>query len=482
MTPSNRAARVAAVTRVLLALAICALLGLLAHDVLLPRLPTPAAPAASAPSAPVPAASPSGGATAPSSTALASVAPVDPADVAAAVAPALAQAPGTASAEVRDAATGEVLYARSADQAVAPASALKILTAVTAVDVLGADRALTTSVVALPGGGATELVLVGGGDALLGAGASDPGRVDGRAGLRTLARRTVAGLRERGVTGPVAVSTDLRLFTDASPLNPAWSAGLVESGNITAVQPLATYGGRTAPGTGEDRIADPAAFAALAFQRELTAAVADSGADLSVRARDVVPATSAPRGDVLATEPVARVESAPVGQQVAYLLAHSENQVAEVLARVAAAADGRPATHAAVPGLLRDRAAAHGVDTAGMRLVDASGLSPQNRVTAHQLAGLVEAVQADPALAPVRDGLPRPGEDSTLAERFPGSPAREAVAAKTGTLDQTVSLTGTVTTGSGRVLAFSIVCSGVDWRIAPARAAIDEAVSALAAL
>lgn len=78
--------------------------------------------------------------------------------------------------------------------------------------------------------------------------------------------------------------------------------------------------------------------------------------------------------------------------------------------------------------------------------------------------------------------LPRPGEDSTLDERFRGTAAEDAVAAKTGTLDHTVSLTGTVTTQEGRVLAFSIVASDLDWKLDEAREAVDAAVTAMAEL
>nr|WP_260399363.1 D-alanyl-D-alanine carboxypeptidase [Micrococcus flavus] len=470
----------------MLALAVATLFLMLTRDFLLPRLVAAPAPAAVSSA---PAAAPTT-TTAPASPTpqTSSSAPGDlpsPAEVAAAVEPGLAQAPGTVSAEFRDLATGRVLYSRSADEPVAPASAVKILTGAAVVDTLGAETTLPTRVVALPadeGGGTTELVLVGGGDVLLGTGASDPSRVDGRAGLRTLAERTLAGLAERGVIGPVVVSTDLRLFEDADPLNPAWSTGMVESGNIAPVQPLATYGGRATPGTGQDRLADPAASAARTFQAELAALADADGAAVEVAVREEIPATDAPRERVRAAEPVAEVRSAPVGDQVEYLLAHSENQVAEALAHTAAAAAGLPATHAGAAALLEHEAAQIGVDTAGMDVVDASGLAVANRLSASQLVGVVTGLSADLGRALVLDALPRPGEDSTLGERFPAAPARDAVAAKTGTLDQTVSLTGTVTTTTGRVLAFSVVCSEVNWEIAPARAAIDEAVAAVAAL
>lgn len=401
--------------------------------------------------------------------------------LASAVDAALDASPGRVAAQVRDAATGEVLHARDADSLAAPASSLKVLTAAAALRTLGPERTLRTRVVAVPAAddGATELVLVGGGDVLLGDGASDPDAVAGRAGLGTLAERTVAGLVADGVTGEVVLSVDLRLF-EGDPVNPAWAPEDLEDGHVSALQPLAAWGGREAPGVDEERIPDPAAHAALVLQDRLREEIQRTGADLELGVREAIPATEADRADVVVAEPVAQVESAPVADVAAYMLAHSENQVAEALGHVAAYAVGRPATHDGAARLLEDVAADLGADTAGMELLDASGLAEGARVSPAQLAAVVSAAARVPWLAPVLDGLPRPGEDSTLDERFRGTAAEDAVAAKTGTLDHTVSLTGTVRTADGRVLAFSVIASDLDWRLDEARAAVDEAVTAMA--
>ncbi|WP_324193130.1 D-alanyl-D-alanine carboxypeptidase, partial [Nocardia farcinica] len=68
------------------------------------------------------------------------------AEVAAAVEPGLAGSPGTVSAEFRDLATGEVLYARDADEPVAPASSLKVLASAAVVSALGPETTLQTTV------------------------------------------------------------------------------------------------------------------------------------------------------------------------------------------------------------------------------------------------------------------------------------------------------------------------------------------------
>ena len=63
-----------------------------------------------------------------------------------------------------------------------------------------------------------------------------------------------------------------------------------------------------------------------------------------------------------------------------------------------------------------------------------------------------------------------------------GSAAEDTAAAKTGTLLESVSLTGRVVTTRGRVLVFSVVLTGIDSEVADARAATDRAVAALAQL
>lgn len=326
-----------------------------------------------------------------------------------------------------------------------------------------------------------QLVLVGGGDVLLGTGASDGTRVDGRAGLATLAEQTVQGLQEQGVTGEVELTLDLRLYP-GDGVNPAWDPSLLEDGYISAVQPLATFGGRPEAGTGEERLADPAGFAAQRFQALLQGQIDAAGADIDLRVRDDVPRTDLPRALVEEADPVAEVHSAPLREQVRYLLAHSDNQLAEALARNAAYAVGRTPDHRGAAELMADVAADLGADPEGLEMVDAGGLSGRNRISAADLTQVLAASARTPLLGAVLEELATPGSDSTLSERLVGTAAEDTVAAKTGTLLESVSLTGRVVTTRGRVLLFSVVLSGVDSQVADARAATDRVAVALAGL
>ena len=59
-----------------------------------------------------------------------------------------------------------------------------------------------------------------------------------------------------------------------------------------------------------------------------------------------------------------------------------------------------------------------------------------------------------------RSALPAPREEGTLHGRFEGVPAREAVRAKTGSLDAVRGLAGYVTAGDGETLVFALLLNG----------------------
>ncbi|MCU1526305.1 MAG: dacB, partial [Frondihabitans sp.] len=109
--------------------------------------------------------------------------------------------------------------------------------------------------------------------------------------------------------------------------------------------------------------------------------------------------------------------------------------------------------------------AGYGIPTDGLRLVDGSGLSSEDRVTADYLTRLMAeiAVKKDD-LGVVYDGLAVAGKTGTLAEdgRFS---KRDAVAAgrirgKTGTLDTMGGLTGIADAADGTQVAFTIWAEG----------------------
>src|SRR5690625_5650099 len=133
------------------------------------------------------------------------------------------------SVYITDAVTGEVLLDHNGSTPRTSASTTKLVSWLLAFDVLGSNRTLTTAVVT---GSGNEVVLVGGGDVLLGVGENDPDALVGRAGLATLAAETERQLALKGTTS-VSVVLDDTLFEGAS-IHPSWNPELVRSEEHTS--------------------------------------------------------------------------------------------------------------------------------------------------------------------------------------------------------------------------------------------------------
>ena len=346
----------------------------------------------------------------------------------------------TTGVSVIDVATGTELVDHQASAPLTPASSNKVLTAWASLSALGGGHRMETRAV-LSGGTVT---LVGGGDVLLAADAGDPSAVVGHAGLGDLARAAAAELTAQGVTS-VGVALDDTLFT-----GPAWNSGW-ESGNeawVGQIQPImvdvTAYGSTGYP-------ADPAMEAARAFSQALSAA--------GITVTGEVTRAAAPAG---ATK-LASVQSAPLADVLSVSIKASDNTMTEVEGRVLAAATGREASFTGAAQAVREQLQADGFDVTGLTLVDVCGLAKGDKVPARLLAQIIARAAGADGGTVGRDlltALPVGALDGTLSDRYVGTSAAGVVRAKTGSLDQTVSLTGTVVTADGRLLAYSVIIDG----------------------
>ena len=346
----------------------------------------------------------------------------------------------TTGVSVIDVATGTELVDHQASAPLTPASSNKVLTAWASLSALGGGHRMETRAV-LSGGTVT---LVGGGDVLLAADAGDPSAVVGHAGLGDLARAAAAELTGQGVTS-VGVALDDTLFT-----GPAWNSGW-ESGNeawVGQIQPImvdvTAYGSTGYP-------ADPAMEAARAFSQALSAA--------GITVTGEVTRAAAPAS---ATK-LASVQSAPLADVLSVSIKASDNTMTEVEGRVLAAATGREASFTGATQAVREQLQADGFDVTGLTLVDVCGLAKGDKVPAHLLAQIIARAAGADGGTVGRDlltALPVGALDGTLSDRYVGTSAAGVVRAKTGSLDQTVSLTGTVVTADGRLLAYSVIIDG----------------------
>jgi len=354
------------------------------------------------------------------------------------------------AALVFDLQTGTTVFSVHDSLSLAPASNEKLAVTYAALVGLGPDFRIATDVV---GRGELDgsvwrgsLLLVGRGDPTLSS-----------KGLAALARQVKAtGIRS--VTG--AVLGDESYF-DSLRTAPGWKSWFYinESPPLSALTvDRAFYGGRT--------WRNPALGAAVAFRAALRrAGISVAGAAGTGLARD---------GGV----PLASVESAPLATILRWMDRASDNFTAELLLKQLGTLVAGQGTTAAGATFVSQTLAGAGVPLAGVRIVDGSGLSQLDRVTARELAGILEAAWADDELRPVLlAALPVAGVNGTLSDRMRRPPARGNVVAKTGTTAISSALSGYVR----RRYVFSVLQNGHPVSALWARRAQDRFATVLAA-
>jgi serine-type D-Ala-D-Ala carboxypeptidase/endopeptidase (penicillin-binding protein 4) len=338
-------------------------------------------------------------------------------------------APARSAAVAFDLAAGTVLFEQNGDRPLAPASNEKLPLTFAALVQLGAAFRIDTEVL---GEGEQEgtqwtgtLILKGNGDPTL-----------SRADLRDLAAQ-VKGLGILSVTGGVVGDESAY---DARRVVAGWKPSFFidESPPLSAlVVDRARVGGvvtRT-----------PALAAATAFRDTLRkAGIAVDG-----------PVRTAPAEEW--SELLATVSSPTLGTMVRYMDRESDNFTAEMLLKQLGLAELQRGTSAAGASVVTKTLAEAGVPMRGVRIVDGSGLSLLDRLTANALGGLLEIAWANPTVRPaLLAALPVAGVNGTLQHRLSKPPARGRVLAKTGTTDNASSLSGYV---SDRY-AFAVVQNG----------------------
>ena len=350
---------------------------------------------------------------------------------------------GNLSGRITDALTGDQIWEQRADVPMQPASTNKILTAAAALLTLDRNARVTTTVQAadqtrMPG----VVVLVGGGDPVLSAApASEDTWYRGAARIADLADQ----VRKSGIKA-TAVQVDTSLYSGPD-MAPGWDPADIAGGDISPIQSVMLDAGRIQPTTLESR-------------RSPTPAL-DAGRALAV-ALGVDPAKVTIAPGPAEGRQLASVQSAPLMERVRQMMTASDNVMAETIGREVARATGHPASFAGSVDAVIAKLSSVDIDMTGASLVDASGLSVANLLTATTLDEVINAAAGpdQPALRPIVDMLPVAGGSGTLSDRFLGSDLKSSAGwlrAKTGSLTKTNSLAGIVTDVNGRVLTFAFI-------------------------
>jgi D-alanyl-D-alanine carboxypeptidase/D-alanyl-D-alanine-endopeptidase (penicillin-binding protein 4) len=411
---------------------------------------------------------------------------------------------GVQGVVIRSLSTGETLYERSPETLLIPASNVKLLTAASALHLLGPDFTFHTRVsisgeIDSQGTLNGSIFVKGGGDPIL----ETPDLEKLAADVRHMGIRRVTG----GIVVDDTMFDKVRLGEGwAWDYLPDYYAAQISALNLNrnvvdvyifpgkAVGPgvrvelhpsLRDYmkvecnAGTIAPGSertltvsrktfenvitvtggipfdepvsdGEEKttVEEPALYTGHVFRDKLTA--------VGIRVTGGVRAEGVPPDARL----IASHTSRPLSQVLPLFMKPSDNLIGEVLLKTMGSALKGSGTARAGLEAEMEFLAKIGMDPTAMHVVDGSGLSRLNLITARNLVTLLVYMRAHRHSDIFIDSLPVAGIDGTLKRRMRGSPAQGNVRAKTGTLRHASALSGYVTMASGEPLVFSILMNG----------------------
>jgi len=350
-------------------------------------------------------------------------------------------------AYVYDLTAKQALFSERAQTMRPPASVEKLYTATTALELMGPEARLYTTVYGvghMAAGGVWEgsLYLRGGGDPTFGSSAFIDSHYRGLgASVSSLVASLVRSSRIRRVTGSVYGDESYFDSLRGEPSSDyAWDPFL--EGTLSA---LAFNRGESGSERGPHA---PAAYAAHELWSTLKA--------YGVRIAGSYGAATTPAG---ATQ-LAQVASPTVQQLVGLMLPPSDNFFAEMLvkdlgARYGGSSPGtQPGTTAAGAAVvMKTVASVLGIHP---QVVDGSGLSEADRTSPYQVADLLAELAGTPVGEELRSSMAVAGRSGTLELRMRHTRAAGNCQGKTGTLTGVSNLVGYCQAADGHTLVFAI--------------------------
>jgi D-alanyl-D-alanine carboxypeptidase/D-alanyl-D-alanine-endopeptidase (penicillin-binding protein 4) len=420
------------------------------------------------------------------------------------------------TARVIDLSDARELYARDIDKPFIPASNLKLFVSSAALDRFGPDHAFATY---LKFDG-KNLWLIGSGDP----GAGDP-RIAAARGEKptTMFDRWAAALKSRGITSVPGNLYYYDAALDGQWTHPSWSrsflvdwyaapvSGLNFNDNCVDVKIRPTTPGEPVAWevmppvrririinesvTGTDRhepeitreqnasvfrlkgpatrpveleskpVTDPGAFFADALRTHL-----ESNGILIV---GMTERATAPAELLSEGFGVVAVHETKLSDILWRVNKNSQNLFAEALCKLLGWTEFQGASWEAGAGAVNAFLKRSGIDASGVRVVDGSGLSRENRVTSRAITELLTVMNRHKYADGFRNSLAVAGRDGTIRSRMKDIEGR--VLAKTGYIGGVRSLSGYVQTRAGKWLAFSIIYNNIPGDVKPYEALQDEA-------
>jgi len=369
------------------------------------------------------------------------VSPVAKRKLDAALQPILAEAPLETCLQVRDA--NNPIFSYQAQDALVPASNMKLLVAAAALDLLDPNSRLSTKF--STDGKATDgstvqgnLYIQGGGDPVLST-ASFAARPDRAGQVFTNLDKVADQIYDTGIrmiTGSVVGDASRQ---DDQQTVESWPDRYTTQGQVAPLSALLVNDGVAGDGA---IVKDPTLHAAAVFTELLRSR------GITIQADPKVGITPAGVTDLF------QVESPTVSELVTEAVRFSDNTTTELLVKELGIAAGGPGSTAAGVAELQKWVAASDLPAEGVSFADGSGLSPDDKVTCAFLSALLAA---DGSAGEIAGSMAVPGQPGTLDDRFLSEPLRSSLRAKTGTLQQVTALSGWLRTSASKNLGFSFL-------------------------
>ncbi|MBH0099781.1 D-alanyl-D-alanine carboxypeptidase [Salinibacterium sp. NSLL150] len=362
---------------------------------------------------------------------------------------------------VTDAATGDVLWGRSADKAASPAHIVTAMTAAAALQALGADTRISTKVI--DGSSAGVIVLVGGGDPTLAT--TNASYYRDAPQISDLASQAMTRYEELHPGVPITeIVLDSTLWNTSDAWDSNWPERERTGGYHSYVTALMVNGDRADPTIAiSPRGTDPVQSAGQAFAQAAG-----------------LPAVTFSNGAAVGSTVLAEVKSQPISVLVEQMLISGDDSLAESLARLVSKQQGLSGAASTLNQAIQSVLSDAGLDDAGsITITDGSGLSPKNQVPPLFVAQFMAAgTSGSGAIATALSMLPVGGESGDLYNRFEGDAAAASghVAAKSGWTNQEHSLGGVLFAEDGTQLAFAFYSIG-EGISTDARTALDNLVA-----
>lgn len=421
----------------------------------------------------------------------------------------------------------QTLYARNADRYLVPASNAKLLTTAAALNELGPQFRIRTSVYQMSSNAAGAVLQ---GAVLQIVGRGDPSLTTVQ--LQDLAQQ----IHDRGITRIALLIGDDRYF-DGDAVNPTWEWEDVQAGygapvnslilnqnaiGLTLVpgqigeplgivwdqpseaqgwqivnrsqtvaadapefvsvgrdlsQPILTVTGQLRAGAASEPVAVSIPQPGQNFLRRFQAVLNQVG--IAVDRTQLL--SEADNSPAPAGQEIAAVQSPPLSELLIETNQFSNNLYAEVLLRSLGITRANPSSSALANGItaLSETLTRLGVDPDSYILADGSGLSRRNWVSPAAIVATLEAMTQTANASVYRASLSVAGISGTLQNRFRETPLQGQLQGKTGVLTGAVALSGYLNRGNRPAIVFSFIVNQSGSSLGDTRRTMDQIVTLL---